>query len=188
MKLSRKYLILLLTASALLGCSSDITVEDDVGMVATVKESSVTPYQFDKKAAKTFLEERLSRGKKELIDCYSNRYMTESICKRAHAADIDEKAKQLNAFSRMPGVTIVRYRFVTTDLNNKKTPSEYIYVACIPQSEPEKQAKWAELIHIIDGINGDPQKEIESNLIINNTVASQLNTKVCDKYGYRLKQ
>jgi len=182
-KLSRKYLILPLTASALLGCSSDITVEDDVGMVATVKKSAVTHYQFDKKAAKIFLEKWLSRYKQNFADCYSESALTKSDCKEIYDETIDKKVKELNILSGMPDVTVVRYRFVATDLNNKKTPSEYIYVACIPQSEPKKRAEWAELIHVIDGVNAEPEKKIESNLLVDETVGSQIKSMVCDKHG-----
>jgi len=176
---------LLISAAFVTGCSNDIKVESDLGEVRIIKESAITTYLFDKDLAIRLTEATLGAVKETIMIC--EQLLDKASCQRhvddVSKADVSKAASDQLVIREMPDVTIVKYRTIDINLNGDKTASGYKYVSCLPDGELEERHKWGVLIASYDGVNTNPKKEIDNNLINDGTVASQVRAKICEKYG-----
>lgn len=169
----------------LTSCSSDIVVKSDLNESTTVKKSAISSYTFNKSNAIAQTEKSIQRLKSKLKKCST--YLSESDCEGIYNKDIKKMQNELEkVIPDMPDIRLVRYRTIYTNVNGDKLASGYKHVACIPAEEANKQLKWFEIatrMENIESIIPDSEEGIQSNLIKDGTVASNVRIEVCKRYG-----
>lgn len=188
-------LIVVALSLVLSSCTSDIVVKSDVGELTTVKDSSVTSYMFDKSSAQEYLERVVSEAveRKESDYCSFNAILLDPRRRDLECNTRPDYWKQvLASVPAMPDVTVVKYRFIDSNLNGEKSPSPYQYVACIPEGRNQDRLYWSEVVSTIDGDAAIPRKKVLSNVPKNEwglpfkdrqKVELTVRSKVCEKYG-----
>lgn len=168
-----------LAATALAGCSGDLTIKSDLGEKTIIKKSAVESRTFDKAYAEKMLDgDSLYFWQGAYDECLSK--YRPSICDPAQGKELEKEKKRLNAMKAFAAkdmkMQLLKYRPIFVDLNGRKSaPSTPTYLACVPKSFNAEE---------ID-IAIQAAKEVGYRLAVDTDTEAEYQTrlKICQKFG-----
>lgn len=162
--------LLLAFVTSCSNASKSVSIKTDVGEKYEVSDSAVYIVPYEGKEELRQIESNISDTRNAAKKCTTRGVLTTRDCNEIWLDERHEervaKAEFLRSFDASRNIVRIKYRQVYTDLNGKKTPSDYLYVNCInpdiDEGTVENIKKHLNIKRAVD--DGTPTKKVEEQL------------------------